>query len=119
MKKYSIYRGIDNEIEFKGLRGRYFYHAAGGAVGFIMTTLLLHIVGVRSYSILNPSSLSSGWQPFTTSLTYCYPLFNRYMDKTADLKAEKAKQLSKPTKHVFMVLLPIPVFIAIGIMGNI
>jgi hypothetical protein len=41
------------------------------------------------------------------------------MDKTADLKAEKAKQLSKPTKHVFMVLLPIPVFIAIGIMGNI
>jgi hypothetical protein len=46
MKKYSIYRGIDNEIEFKGLRGRYFYYAAGGAVGFIMTTLLLHILGV-------------------------------------------------------------------------
>lgn len=46
MKRYSIYRGIDNEIEFKGLRGRYFYYAAGGAVGFIMTTLLLHILGV-------------------------------------------------------------------------
>lgn len=46
MKKYAIYRGIDNEIEFKGLRGRYFYYAAGGAVGFIMTTLLLHILGV-------------------------------------------------------------------------
>jgi hypothetical protein len=46
MKKYSIYRGIDNEIEFKGLRGRYFYYAVGGAVGFIMTTLFLHILGV-------------------------------------------------------------------------
>ena len=46
MKKYPIYRGIDNEIEFKGLRGQYFYYAAGGAVGFIMTTLVLHILGV-------------------------------------------------------------------------
>lgn len=46
MKKYPIYRGIDNEIEFKGLKGRYFYLAAGGAVGVIMTTLLLHIIGL-------------------------------------------------------------------------
>ena len=41
------------------------------------------------------------------------------MDKTTEIKAEKAKQLSKPSKHVFMVLLPIPILIAIGIMGNI
>jgi hypothetical protein len=46
MKKYPIYRGIDNEIEFKGLKGRYFYMAAGGSVGFIMATLLLHILGM-------------------------------------------------------------------------
>ncbi len=46
MKQYTIYRGIDNEIEFKGLKGRYFYLAAGGAVGCIMVTLLLHIVGM-------------------------------------------------------------------------
>lgn len=46
MKKYPIYRGIDNEIEFKGLKGRYFYLAAGGSVGAIMTTLLLHIIGM-------------------------------------------------------------------------
>jgi len=41
------------------------------------------------------------------------------MDKTTDLKAEKAKQLSNLSKHVFRVLLPIPVFIAIGIMGSV
>ncbi|HEV7347389.1 DUF4133 domain-containing protein [Telluribacter sp.] len=46
MKKYSIYRGVDNEIEFKGLRGQYFYYAAGGGVGCIMTALFLHILGV-------------------------------------------------------------------------
>lgn len=41
------------------------------------------------------------------------------MDKTTEIKAEKAKQLSKPTKHVFMVLLPLPLLIAVGIIGNI
>lgn len=41
------------------------------------------------------------------------------MDKTTEIKAEKAKQLSKPSKHVFMVLFPIPILIAIGILGNI
>jgi hypothetical protein len=46
MKRYPIYRGIDNEIEFRGLRGRYFYLAAGGCVGCIMLTLLLHILGM-------------------------------------------------------------------------
>ena len=46
MKKYTIYRGIDNEIEFKGLKGQYFYYAAIGAVVTIMMTLFFHIVGL-------------------------------------------------------------------------
>ncbi len=46
MKKFSIYRGIDNEIEFKGLKGQYFYYAAIGAVVTIMLTLFFHIVGI-------------------------------------------------------------------------
>ncbi|GLU56505.1 transposase [Dyadobacter frigoris] len=46
MKKYTIYRGIDNEIEFKGLKGWYFYYAAIGAVVTIMLTLFFHIIGI-------------------------------------------------------------------------
>lgn len=46
MKKYTIYRGIDNEIEFKGLKGQFFYYAAIGAVITIMLTLFFHIVGL-------------------------------------------------------------------------
>ena len=46
MKKFSIYRGIDNEIEFKGLKGQYFYYAAIGAVITIFLTLFFHIVGL-------------------------------------------------------------------------
>ncbi len=41
------------------------------------------------------------------------------MDKTTEIKAEKAKQLSKPTQHVFVVLLPIPILIIVGVIGNI
>ena len=41
------------------------------------------------------------------------------MDKTTEIKAEKAKQLSKPSKHIFMVLLPIPILVVVGIIGNI
>ena len=28
MKAYIIHRGVDNEIEFRGLRGKHFYYAA-------------------------------------------------------------------------------------------
>ncbi|MPR37389.1 hypothetical protein [Salmonirosea aquatica] len=41
------------------------------------------------------------------------------MDKTTQIKAEKAKQLSKPSKHLFVLLLPVPILVAVGIMGNI
>ncbi|GLU56512.1 hypothetical protein Dfri01_59730 [Dyadobacter frigoris] len=40
------------------------------------------------------------------------------MAATVELKAEKAKELSKPSKHLFMILLPIPFLVGIGIIGN-
>ncbi|SEJ74553.1 protein of unknown function [Dyadobacter sp. SG02] len=46
MKQHNIYRGIDNDIEFKGLRGKYFYYAIGAAVGIIFLTFLLYLIGL-------------------------------------------------------------------------
>lgn len=46
MKKYNIYRGIDNEIEFKGLKGQYFYYAAGGAGCSVFLSLIFHMIGL-------------------------------------------------------------------------
>jgi conjugative transposon TraM protein len=40
------------------------------------------------------------------------------MAATTEIKAEKAKALSKPSKHLFMILLPIPFLVGIGILGN-
>ena len=40
------------------------------------------------------------------------------MAATTEIRAEKAKALSKPSKHLFMILLPIPFLVGIGIVGN-
>lgn len=42
---FPFHRGVDNEIEFKGLRGAYFYWAAGVVVGAILLSMFLYIVG--------------------------------------------------------------------------
>ena len=46
---YPVYRGVDNELEFRGLRGKYFYYAVGGVIGGIFVTLLLYIFGVNLF----------------------------------------------------------------------
>lgn len=40
------------------------------------------------------------------------------MAAATEIKAEKAKALSKPSKHLFMILLPLPFLVGIGIVGN-
>ncbi len=45
MKQYYINKGIDNEIEFRGLKGIYLYYAAGGIAGTVMLSLVLHVIG--------------------------------------------------------------------------
>lgn len=40
------------------------------------------------------------------------------MIEKPDLKAEKAKQLSIPSRHLFRLLLPIPVLVSLGFVGN-
>lgn len=48
MKSFSVFRGVDNEIEFRGLRGRYFYYAAIGIIVSIFLTLFLYIIGLNT-----------------------------------------------------------------------
>lgn len=43
---HRYFRGVDNEIEFRGLRGKYFYYAATSLVGAIFITMMLYVFGV-------------------------------------------------------------------------
>ncbi len=46
MKAYTIHRGVDNEIEFRGLRGKHFYYAAICVIGTLFLGLFLYMLGV-------------------------------------------------------------------------
>ena len=47
MKAYIIHRGVDNEIEFRGLRGKHFYYAAICVIATLFLGLFLYIMGLN------------------------------------------------------------------------
>lgn len=73
MKAYSIYRGVDNEIEFRGLRGQYFYYAAGGLIASVFFTLFSYILGLPILLAILFLSLGAGG-----TLGWCYTQQGRY-----------------------------------------
>jgi conjugative transposon TraM protein len=40
------------------------------------------------------------------------------MNEKTDLKAEKARQLGKPSRHIFFLILPIPLLVSLGFIGH-
>ena len=44
---HHYFRGVDNEIEFRGFRGKYFYYAAACLVGAIFLTMMMYVFGVN------------------------------------------------------------------------
>lgn len=45
-------KGIDDEIEFKGFKGRYFYQLAGSVLGLLTLVFLLYTTGINSIILL-------------------------------------------------------------------
>jgi hypothetical protein len=48
----KVIKGVDDEIEFKGFKGRYFYQLAGTVVGLLNLIFLLYSVGLNSFLLL-------------------------------------------------------------------
>lgn len=73
MKSYPIHRGVDNEIEFRGLRGQHFYYAAGGLIASVFVTLFSYILGLPILVALLVLAVGSGG-----TLAWCYTQNNRH-----------------------------------------
>lgn len=73
MKSFPVFRGVDNEIEFKGLRGKHFYYAAIGTVVSIFLTLFLYIIGLNPLLAISVLLLGAG-----STLFYCYDANKRH-----------------------------------------
>lgn len=48
----KVMKGIDDEIEFKGFKGRYFYQLAGSVLGLLTLVFLLYTTGINSIILL-------------------------------------------------------------------
>jgi Domain of unknown function (DUF4133) len=44
----EVHRGVDEEISFKGIKGRYLYMLAAGIGGTIILLLFLYMLGINS-----------------------------------------------------------------------
>lgn len=73
MKSFQIHRGADNEIEFRGLRGLYFYYTAGGLIASVFATLFGYVLGVPILLAILLLVVGTG-----TTLFWCYSRNNRY-----------------------------------------
>ena len=49
---YTINKGVDKSIEFKGLKAQYIWWMGGGLVGVLMIFAIFYLVGVNTYVAL-------------------------------------------------------------------
>jgi hypothetical protein len=58
-KVYSINKGVNKAVEFKGLKAQYIWHVAGVTIGMMILFTVLHVTGVSLYISL-PGVLGIG-----------------------------------------------------------
>lgn len=46
---YSINKGINRSIEFKGLKAQYIFYFGGGVMALLILFSIMYIIGVNSY----------------------------------------------------------------------
>lgn len=46
---YSINKGINKSIEFRGLKAQYIWYFGGGVIGLLILFAILYILGINSF----------------------------------------------------------------------
>lgn len=89
---YSINKGINQSIEFKGLKAQYIWYLGGGVVGLLILFAVLYFIGLPSLLCVFVIGASGGFLVFKI-----YRMSNQYGEHGM-MKALAFKQLPKCIK---------------------
>ena len=70
---YSINKGINKPVEFKGLKAQYIWFLGGGILGLLILFMILYIIGVNTFICLGLIGIGG-----TGLFIYVYRLSNAY-----------------------------------------
>lgn len=59
--EYVINKGVNSEIEFKGLRGQWIYYLGGGLAALLIVFVILYLCGVHTVICLSIVGSSGGY----------------------------------------------------------
>lgn len=86
---YQINKGINQSIEFKGLKAQYIWYLGGGVVCLMIVFAILYIVGVPSLICVGIIGAAGGFMVFKI-----YRMSNQY-GEYGMMKAFAKKQIPK------------------------
>lgn len=89
---YKINKGINQSIEFKGLKAQYIWYLGGGVVALLIVFAVMYIIGLPSYVCIGVI-LTSG----TLLVIRIYGMSNKYGEHGL-MKALARKQVPKVIK---------------------
>ncbi len=89
---YKINKGINQSIEFKGLKAQYIWYLGGGVVALLIVFAVMYIIGLPSYVCIGVI-LTSG----TLLVMRIYGMSNKYGEHGL-MKALARKQVPKVIK---------------------
>ncbi|MFD2943304.1 DUF4133 domain-containing protein [Flavobacterium notoginsengisoli] len=89
---YTVNKGINQSIEFKGLKSQYIWYLGGGVVGLLVLFSILYIIGIPSLLCVGIIGSSGGLLVFKI-----YRMSNKYGEHGM-MKAVARRQLPKSIK---------------------
>jgi hypothetical protein len=97
---YSINKGVNVAIEFKGLKAQYIWWLGGGLIGILIGFAILYIAGVNTYISLGFAVGGATWV-----IVYVYRLSNRYGQHgmMKKLARHRVPKVIKSTSRIFFM----------------
>jgi len=89
---YKVNKGINQSIEFKGLKAQYIWYLGGAVIGLMVVFSILYIVGLPSLVCVGIIGVAG-----TLAVMHIYRLSHKY-GEYGMMKALAKKQLPKSVK---------------------